>query len=247
MAQEEWYIARFSDEWYGLNVAQILDQLHTLFSNIITQVQTQGVQPMDLVRIHISHPDIIQHGDVTVSIRPFQEITPDVIISALQNYLQSNDKLIFDQQFEIAVGAIRVPAGGGRTKITSTDGPNNSLFSKRSVVTIQNDDQLCMARALVVCRAYRQYKDDILTYDQYNYICQSNRSKQGKMAKELQQETGIPIDAPCTIKDLAAFEEVMDAQVIVFSSPHGNNIIYAGVQERDTRYFLYYTERQGNI
>jgi hypothetical protein len=206
----------------------------------------QGVQPNDLVRIHISHPDIIRHGDVKVSLRPFHEITPDVIISTLQNFLQSNDDLIFDQQFEIAIGSIRVPAGGRGSKITSTEGPGNSLFSKKSVVTIRNDDQLCMARALVVCRAYQQYKNNELTYDQYNYRCRSNKSKQGKLAEELQKEADIPTDRPCTIKDLAAFEEVLDAQIIVFSACHGHNVIYAGVRERETRYFLYYKESQGN-
>ena len=50
----------------------------------------------------------------------------------------------------MVVGALHVPQGAGRQRITKLTGPDNSIHTKRSMVQIVNDDQLCMARAIGV-------------------------------------------------------------------------------------------------
>ena len=56
--------------------------------------------------------------------------------------------------FSVIVGALHIPQGTGRRKVTSVIGEDHSLFKKHSVVTINNDDNLCLARAIDVCSAH---------------------------------------------------------------------------------------------
>jgi hypothetical protein len=195
-------------------------------------------ESVTLTRVHIRHPDIIQHGDVTVSLRPFKEMNAEAIVSALENYLQSDDSLIFDQSFEVAIGTIKNPAGGAKMKISSLEGADCSLALKKSVVQILNKDRLCMARALVVCRGYEEYKADIITRCQYKHICKSKRPRQRVLAEELQAQAGISTDRFCNMTDVDYFENV-------FSAGHGNKIIYSGSEEHERKYFLYMVQNEG--
>lgn len=244
-AKEEWYLVKFENRWYGQNVAQILGDIHGLFESILQRARAGGIRDNDLVRIHIRHPDLIKYGDIKMSLRPFYEITPETIINIIEQYVQSNSNLHIDEIFEIALGCIRMPGGGTRLPITSTDGANNSLFLKKSIVVITNTDRLCLARSLVVCRGYKQYKDKIITENEYRYLRKSDKPRQRVQAEDLQKKAGIPLNQLCYIRDIAKFEDVLDAQVIVFSAAHDTNIIYAGKMERDTKYFVYLVENEG--
>lgn len=238
-------MVKFGNTWHGKNLAKILGNINGLFDSILQQGRAEGIQDRDLVRIHIRHPDVIRHGDIKVSLRPFKEITPEVITSTIEQFLQSDDSLAFDEKFEIALGSIQMPAGGTILPISSTTGVNNSLALKKSIVHITNSDLLCLARSLVVCRAYKQFKDNVFTRDHYRYICRSNKAKQRILAEELQTSAGIPLNKVCYVQDIAKFEYVLDAQIIVFSAAHDNEIIYAGQMERDTKYFVYLVENEG--
>ena len=64
--------------------------------------------------------------------------------------LNSHQELAMNESFEITIGMINLPKGSGRRPLTSLEGDKNSIQIKRSLVTIDNDDQLCMARAIGV-------------------------------------------------------------------------------------------------
>lgn len=66
--------------------------------------------------------------------------------------LNSNKDLTIDESFDISVGTIDLPKGsaGPRRKITKIKGKSNSLQLKTSIVTIENEDEMCMARAIGV-------------------------------------------------------------------------------------------------
>ena len=64
--------------------------------------------------------------------------------------LNSNQNLSVDESLDISIGSVDLPKGGARLRITKIKGKNNSLQLKTFIVTIANDDQLCMARAIGV-------------------------------------------------------------------------------------------------
>lgn len=51
-----------------------------------------------------------------------------------------------NESFEITIGSINLPKGSRKRRpIMSLEGDKNSIQIKKSIVTIDNDDQLCMA------------------------------------------------------------------------------------------------------
>ena len=60
----------------------------------------------------------------------------------------------------------------------------------------------------------------------------SNRPVQRRGAEALQREVGIPMNRPCGLEDVPAFERVMDARIIVFGAAQGNGVIYPPKNQR---------------
>ena len=54
---------------------------------------------------------------------------------------------------DIPVGIVELPKVEARKRITKIKGDDNSLKLKTSIVTIENDDQLCLVRAIGVSLA----------------------------------------------------------------------------------------------
>lgn len=83
--------------------------------------------------------------------------------------LNSKQDLNINESFEIDVDSIDLPRGGARRRITNIHGQKNFLKFQISVGTIQNEDQLCMARAIGV-KLHR------CTPDEWKYIPRQGKS-----------------------------------------------------------------------
>ena len=106
------------------------------------------------------------------------------------------------------------------------------LKKKRSVVRIQNNDNLCMARALVVAKA--KVDDN----PQYKSIADHGKSMQTRMAQELHTNAGVPM-GPCGIEEAKQFQAYLaEYQINIVSKEYNNNIIYSG-PDKDKKIYLY--------
>ena len=91
-----------------------------------------------------------------------------------------------------------MPSGGKRGKRTELS-LERHLEKKKSVVCIQNKDDLCMARALVVAKA--KVDDD----PQYKSIVDHRRTMQTRMAQELHTNADVAL-GPCGIEEARQFQ-----------------------------------------
>ena len=84
-------------------------------------------------------------------------------------------------------------------------------MKKRSIVRIQNDDDLCMARALVVAKAK-------LDNDPQDRQIRDHRwPMQTRLAQELHQNAGVPL-GPCGIEEAKKFQAYLaDYQINIVS------------------------------
>ena len=83
--------------------------------------------------------------------------------------VQSHEDLKFDNTLRISVGVIEFPKGGHGTGLNSSV---KKLKTSNSVVYIHNDvDLLCLARSLVVCRAYDRLQKGEITKNMYMKYC----------------------------------------------------------------------------
>ena len=102
----------------------------------------------DLGRVVIHHDGL--QDPIVVPLQPWDRLNVDVVMGQIEKVLNSHQELAINESFEITIGTINLPKGSGRRPITSREGDKNSIQIKKSIVTIDSDDQLCMARAIGV-------------------------------------------------------------------------------------------------
>ena len=103
----------------------------------------------DLGCVVIFHDEL--QDPIVVPLQLWDRLNVDVVIGQIEKVLNSHQELAMNESFEITIGTINLPKGSGKRRpITSLKGDKNSIQIKKSIVTIDNDDQLCMARAIGV-------------------------------------------------------------------------------------------------
>ena len=116
---------------------------------------------------------------------------------------------------------VEMPQGSGRSKVKRTTYDiREYLRQKKSVISINNKDDFCLARALAVSIA-RIEKDP-----KYDQIKKSTRHIQLDKALDLHQAANVPL-RPCGLNEVEQFQQhLTNYQIIVVSGDHNNAIIY---------------------
>ena len=114
---------------------------------------------------------------------------------------------------------VEAPQGGGRKKPRSIVNIREYLYTKKSVITIVNDD-LCLARALVVAIARVEKEPN------YKNLLKPDRKQQEKRAKALHAAANVPL-GPCGIPEVALFQKHLTSyEITIVSGNLNNSIIY---------------------
>ena len=199
------------------NMSEILKTLRILFQSIIDNL-TLSMEPSDLVRLSIDNQEL----DFPISL-PFMRrsaLTVDRILSEIERVLQSYEQFVLDESLGIELIHVHLPGGGVSKRKPYVD-LEKLLKDKTSVIRIQNTDEMCLARALVVAVA-RIVKDP-----QWNNIRQG-RAIQKTMAINLHHRAGVPL-GKCGIAEIKLFQNALpNYQINVLSKDHFNAIIYSG-------------------
>ena len=153
------------------------------------------------------------------------------VLSNISNLLNSNENFEIDDTLQLDVTHITMPPPGsglpkGKRKrhIFGTDNYGNFLKSKRSVLRIMNNDELCCARTIVVAKAI---VDD---NPQVTSIKDSRSPLQRTLAQQLQEEARLPL-GPCGLDQIKLFEIILcDYQFVIISAEHGHSIVHKGLK-----------------
>ena len=115
-----------------------------------------------------------------------------------------------------------LPKGKRKRYCFGTDNYGEFLQSKRSVIRIVNDDELCCARAIVVAKA-------IADEDERLKVIKDPRSNlQENLARALHDEARVPI-GPCGLDQIKLFEIILNEyQFVIVSAEHGHAIVHKG-------------------
>lgn len=161
---------------------EIGDELLAIFDGFMVQENMQGVDRIGITIDRPNKPSFFFVGRVDRD--PFFNL-----FERLMDLFVSDEDLLFeDWFFELLL--IHVPLGGGGTKRTLV-WSEGQLNGKRSRVSIQNTDQWCMWRAVVVSLAHREWKecvDSALQEDarkRYKKIARRGSAMQTRMARSL--------------------------------------------------------------
>ena len=220
----------------------------------------------DLGRVVIHHDGL--QDPIVVPLQPWDCLNVDVVMENIKKVLNSRQELAVNDNFEITVGTIELifefylPKGGARRPITSLQGDKNSIQIKRSLVTIENNDQLCMARAIGVCWAklhqctreewnvltqYQKSKSNLelvlehrkVPESYYKNLRNKSRREQKDLAVAIPRLAGVPLERSASLNDVEAFEEALNIRVMVVNARLGNKFITSPCTDERPSIYLY--------
>ena len=186
---------RFNNVLSELDLIESYERTFAIFEHLLNDV-TQGMNEKDQVRFVLRSDQL----DTPISL-PFmdaEQLTTEKVFSQVERVIQSNRDFRLNDTVTIDIIHVEAPQGSGRSKRTTLN-IREYLHKKGSVITINNNDNLCLARALVVAVA-RIEKDP-----KYRILINSRRGTQQMKAMELHRAANVPF-GPCGLPEVDLFQ-----------------------------------------
>ena len=210
------YGVRFNNQLDNVNLLESQNRTYGIFDSLIKDV-TEGMNSTDQVRFVLSSNQL--QTPIALPFCPLEELTTEKVLSHVEKVVQSNEEFRLNDTVNIDIIRVEMPRGSGKTKRTTLN-IRDYLGKKKSVITINNKDNSCLARALVVSIA-RIEKDP-----RYKRIIEPGSRVQRERALDLHQVASVPL-GPCGLKEVDLFQQhLVNYQIIVVSGDQNNAIIY---------------------
>src|SRR5271170_1878224 len=187
------------------------ENLRKRIQSILDEVK-RNVDPQDWFGLELNNPQF-KDGAVFIRKRRADQLDAEALLAEFDKAHQSYGDILFQDLFTLSTIRIEMPAGGkNRTRKWSLAGQTMKEFlksKKRSLIYIDNADDICLARAVVVAKAHAD-DDQILCTS-----LQINTGTQRKEAMSLLTAVCIP-ERICTLEDVKKIAEHMpDYQFMV--------------------------------
>ena len=207
---------RFNNVLADFDLLESYESTMKIFHHLLDDV-TEGMAPNDKIRFILRSEQL----DTPISL-PFMtvdELTTEQVFSQIERVIQSNQEFRLNDTVIIDINHVKTPEGSGRSKRTIFN-IRDHLKEKKSIISINNTDDLCLARALAV--AIARIEND----PAYQYIRDSRKPLQREKAFDLHEAANVPL-GPCGIDEVKLFQNyLVNYQIIVVSGAHNNSIIY---------------------
>ena len=209
---------RFNNVLADRDLLESYESSLKIFHHLLEEVK-EGMAPNDQVRFILRSEQL--ETPISTPFMTVERLTTERVYSQLERVIQSNQEFRLNDTVTIDINHVESPVGSGRSKLKRTTyNIDDYLDQKNSVVRIKNNDDLCLARALVVGIA-KVDKDP-----RYNQIKKSDRPVQREKALALHRAANVPL-GPCGLNEVALFQQYLsDYQIRVISGDHNNSIIY---------------------
>ena len=210
------YAVHFNNALDDVDLLESRKRTYGIFHHMIEDV-TQGMNPTDQVRF-VLRSDQLQ-TPISIPFLPLEELTTERILSNVEKVVQSNEDFRLNDTVTIDIIRVEMPRGSGRLKRTTLN-IRDHLKKKKSVICINNKDNLCLARALAVSIA-RIEKDP-----RYKRMLDPLCTVQRERAFDLHEAANVPL-GPCGLEEVDLFQQyLVNHQIIVVSGDQDNAIIY---------------------
>ena len=208
---------RFNNVLADRDLLESYEATHKIFHHLLEDVK-EGMAPNDQVRFILRSEQL--ETPISLPFMTVERLTTERVYSVLERVIQSNQEFRLNDTVTIDINHVEAPQGSGRKKRT-TYNIDDFLSEKGSVVRIKNkDDDLCLARALVVARAKKDNDP------RYGHISNSDRPLQREKAFDLHEAANVPL-GPCGLNEVALFQQYLTGyQIVIISGDHSNSIIY---------------------
>ena len=170
----------------------------------------------DKIRWILSHP--LWNYPISTKLITIRGPISDMdIINNLVNFVEYKEVPLSEVKIEIQ--SINIPRGMGRLHVMKSN-----LKQKTSIITIKNDDSICLARAIVT--AVANINKTKWTKTQLKDGFNKSRKLQKIEAEKLHKEAGVEINEfGSTLEDVKKFAEHLKIQINVVDAEYLNELI----------------------
>ena len=237
------HTVRFNNALHDVDLLESQERIHDIFQHLLEDV-TKDMNPNDQVRF-ILRSDQLQ-TPIAIPFLPLEKLTTEKALSHVEKVIQSNEEFRLNYTVTIDIIHVEMPQGSGKSRVKrNIVNIREYLKKKGSVVTINNKDDFCLARALAVGIAKIE-KDP-----RYGQITDSRKYIQLDRALDLHQAANVPL-RPCGLNEVNLFQQhLTNYQIIVVSGDHNNTIIYPheppGTDEKPTLALYYHNNHFDTI
>ncbi len=140
------YSVRFND-LKDLDLIREYERTQQIFEQLLNDV-TQGMRESDLVRFVLRTDQLDR--PISLPFMPLSRLTPKRVFSQIERVVQSKQDFRLNESVIVDIVHVEMPNGSGKRDNVDLV---SYLRDKRSIVSIKNKDDLCLARALVVAIA----------------------------------------------------------------------------------------------
>ena len=228
---------RFNNVLSELDLIESYERTQAIFEHLLNDV-TRDMNGKDQVRFVLRSEQL----DTPISL-PFmaaEQLTTERVFSQIERVIQSNRDFRLNDTVTVDIIHVEAPQGSGRSKRTTLN-IREYLHKKGSVITIQNNDNLCLARALVVAIAKIE-KDP-----KYKYLVDSRKPAQQTKAMELHRAASVPF-GPCGLPEVEMFQKYLTKyEINVVSGNHNDSIIYPPKPSNKQPIYLYFHDNHYDV
>ena len=207
---------RFNNVNNDMDLIESRNRTYRVFERLLSDV-TKGMDERDQVRFVLRSTQL--DTPISIPFLPLDRLTPERVLSAVEHVIQSNRDFRLNDTVNVDLMHVDAPQGSGRSKRNIVN-VKEYLHKKGSVITIKNQDNLCLARALVVAIAKAE------NVPNYNYLREQVRAQQIK-AIELHAKAKVPMGPSCGLEEVDMFQKhLTEYEINIVSGNHDNAIIY---------------------
>ena len=189
-------------------------------------IKKRGLKDGDKIRWILSHSlwnNPISTKLITIS----GSITANNLINELVNFVEYKEVPLSEVKIEIQ--SIKIPRGMGRLRVMKSN-----LNQKKSVITIKNDDSICLARAIVtaVANINKTHWTKTQLKDGFN----RSRQLQKMEAEKLHEEAGVEINEfGSTLEDVIKFANHLKIQINIVDFEYFNELLLTTENEHNNQ------------
>ena len=212
------HVVRFNNVLAEVDLLESHERTQAIFHHLLNDV-TWDMDKKDQVRFILRSEQL--DTPISIPFLPVKRLTTERVFSQIERVIQSNQEFRLNDTVTIDIIHVVAPEGSGKSRVKRTIvNIREYLKKKKSVIPINNTDNLCLARALAVSIA-RIEKDP-----KYIQIKDSRKHIQLQRALDLHQVANVPL-GPCGMDEVKLFQQyLINYQIIVVSGDHNNSIIY---------------------
>jgi len=213
--------------------------IHAILEELIAHI-VRSLSPADLVGMRIMSSSGEGKNDIGVPLRRADQLSSEVVLETVTKILQSNESFFLDGGLAVRYVVVRMKSGGGGGRKRDEYSVYDEYCRRNGGIVVigRSDDNLCLAKALVVGLAHAHREDSAAARRRWRAV--NNPLSQARLKREAEQlcrDAGVDLRGGGSIVEVARLQDhLQDYTVTVFEDDrHGRRVLYGGPVSEDRR------------